>query len=102
MNVQTNKKKSKGRNGPVETILLPLEGTHSKPLLDASNLTTLLMSTNPTGQGVGASHHKTVRILDASDDVRSCLRWAQDMEAVFTGARANDVIAQVSIAQSAA
>ena len=99
MNVQPNKKKSKGRKGAKDAMPLPLEGSYSKPL-DGANSTAFLMTTNPNGQG--ASHQKTVRILDASDDARSCLQWVQDLGAVFTGTRANDVIAQVSIAQSAA
>ena len=99
MNVQPNKKKSKGRKGTKDTIPLPLEGTHSKPL-DGANSTTFLLTTNPGGQG--ASFQKKVCIIDASDDVRSSLQWVLDLGAVFTGTNAVDVTAQVSIVQSAA
>ena len=99
MNVQPNKKKSKGRKGTKDTIPLPLEGTYSKPL-DGTNSTTFLLTTNPGG--IGASFQKKVRIIEASDDVRSSLQWVLDIGTVFSGTNATDVATQVHIVQSAA
>ena len=99
MNVQPNKKKSKGRKGTKDTIPLPLEGSYSKPL-DGTNSTTLLLTTNPGGQG--APFQKKVRIIDTSDNARSSLQWVSDLGAVFTGTNAADVTTQVSIVRSAA
>ena len=99
MNVQPNKKKSKGRKGTKDTIPLPLEGSYSKPL-DGTNSTTFLLTTNPGGQG--ASFQKKVRIIEASDDVRSSLQWVLDIGTVFSGTNATDVTTQVHIVQSAA
>ena len=94
MNVQPNKKKSKGRKGTKDAIPLPLEGSYSKPL-DGTNSTTFLLTTNPGGHG--ASFQKKVRIIEASDDVRSSLQWVLDIGAVFTGTDAADVTDRKSV-----